>query len=62
MVKNKSVFITGVSSGFGFLTTKKLIENGYVIVAALRGGEARGRELFKSYVDYIDEKKLFFWM
>lgn len=60
MEKNKSVFITGVSSGFGFLTTKKLIEKGYVIIAALRGGEVRGREIFKSYINYIDDKKIIF--
>lgn len=56
----KTIFITGVSTGFGFLTTQKLLDQGYRVIAALRGGEERGRTLFTNYLSHIDRNQLIF--
>jgi NAD(P)-dependent dehydrogenase (short-subunit alcohol dehydrogenase family) len=54
----KTAFITGVSSGFGYLVTKMLLEKNYFVVGTIRGGEARGREVFADQVDKINDKSL----
>lgn len=56
----KTVFITGVSSGFGYLVTKILLEKNYFVVGTLRGGEARGKEIFADQMDKINNKSLIF--
>lgn len=43
----KKIFITGTSSGFGKLTIPLLIRKNYLIISAIRGGEARLRDTFK---------------
>lgn len=56
----KTVFITGVSSGFGFLTTQKLLNKNFRVLAGLRGGAERGNLLFKDQQKFIDQGQLIF--
>lgn len=56
----QTVFITGVSSGFGFLLTAKLLKNNYRVIGGLRGGETRGRTLFVEHQNEILTKQLVF--
>jgi NAD(P)-dependent dehydrogenase (short-subunit alcohol dehydrogenase family) len=42
----KLVLITGASSGFGKLTVPLLLQKGHVVIAGVRGGDARLRGLF----------------
>ncbi|MCK6599432.1 MAG: SDR family oxidoreductase [Bdellovibrionaceae bacterium] len=59
-IRKKTVFITGISSGFGYLVTKMLLEKDYLVVGALRGGESRGKEIFAEQMDKINNKSLLF--
>lgn len=52
--------LTGVSSGFGYLLCQKLLKNNYIVIAVLRGGEERGRQIFDSFVSYVDSRHLIF--
>ncbi len=45
----KTVFITGTSSGFGQLTVARLLEGGHRVIAGLRGGDERGRKIFAAF-------------
>jgi len=55
----KTVFITGTSSGFGQLTVTRLLQSGHRVIAGLRGGEDRGRKIFASLTMHFD-RNLFF--
>ncbi len=57
-ITKKSVFITGVSSGFGFQVTKKLLEQNYFVVAVIRGGMIRGKNIFSEFSTQIANKQL----
>lgn len=56
----KTIFITGVSSGFGLLTTQKLLNKNFRVLAALRGGAERGKSIFKDFQQHIDNGSLIF--
>ncbi len=48
------VMVTGTSSGFGFLSTKTLLNQGYTVIAAMRDpnrGNAESAALLKHYAD-----------
>lgn len=36
-----NILITGITSGFGFLTAKQLLKNGHTLLAPVRGGKER---------------------
>ncbi len=44
MDKKKVVLITGSSSGFGLLTTRTLLEQGYTVIASMRGLDGKNKE------------------
>lgn len=59
-MNKKYVFITGISSGFGFETTKKLLEKNYIVIGSIRGGPERGAQVYADYKDKIDSQQLRF--
>jgi NAD(P)-dependent dehydrogenase (short-subunit alcohol dehydrogenase family) len=55
----KNIFITGASSGFGKDTTQILVERGHNVLAGIRGGPKRGKEIFgaldpRIHLNFID--------
>ena len=44
----KKIFITGASSGFGYLTTALLLKNGHSVIAGIRGGHARWEKVLQN--------------
>lgn len=59
-MKKKTVFITGVSSGFGYLIASRLLDSGYKVISALRGGKERGEEIFASFSSKINSGDIIF--
>lgn len=59
-MSKKYVFITGISSGFGFETTQKLLEKNYTVIGTIRGGLERGSQVYADFKDKIDSQQLRF--
>ncbi len=45
-MKQKNIFITGASGGFGKLSTQLLLKHGHRVIAGIRGGQVRLQEIF----------------
>ena len=56
MDKTKVVLITGSSSGFGLLTTRTLLEQGYTVIASMRGLNAKNKEYADSLKKFAESK------
>ena len=54
MSKNQNVIITGSSSGFGFLTTRTLLENGYTVFATMRDLDGKNASRANELRDFAD--------
>ena len=56
MDKKKVVLITGSSSGFGLLTTCTLLEQGYTVIASMRGLDGKNKEHADSLKTFAEGK------
>ncbi len=52
----KSVLVTGSSSGFGLLITKRLLENGYSVLASMRDVEGKNASSASKIKDFASEQ------
>ncbi|MCM0604680.1 MAG: SDR family NAD(P)-dependent oxidoreductase [Xanthomonadaceae bacterium] len=48
-----NILITGITTGFGFITTKKLLKNGHTLLSPVRGGWDR----LKEDLDFVQAKQ-----
>jgi len=56
MDKKKVVLITGSSSGFGLLTARTLLEQGYTVIASMRGLDGKNKEHADSLKTFAEGK------
>jgi len=56
MDKKKVVLITGSSSGFGLLTSRTLLEQGYTVIASMRGLDGKNKEHADSLKTFAEGK------
>ena len=52
----KNVFVTGSSTGFGLLITKRLLENGYTVFASMRNLKDRNATKAESLSAFAQDK------
>lgn len=53
---NKTIFITGVNSGFGLLTAKTLVQQGHTVLGSMRNIETRNREAAEELKQWASSK------
>lgn len=57
-MQKKTILITGISSGFGKEATLELLAHGHTVLGALRGGDARWREIAPETIPMLTSKQL----
>jgi len=54
---SKTIFITGVNSGFGLLTAKTLVQHGHTVTGSMRDIETRNREAAEELEQWASSKE-----